>query len=125
MKRKVDTKEVLKEVGEVMPPSSSQTVTRIITIPPTTCASILNCSIIRAEYRLKVGISLPRTCQYVRSFMTALRKVLTMLPTQVYLDIKYARNPEVKFPIVILPAIQGLEEEHPTYGWPSSLQPTY
>lgn len=73
--------------------------------------------------------------------MSALRKVLTMPPTQVYLDIKYARNPEVKFPIVILPAIQGLEEEHPTYGFawsggtsflqsptaqgPSSLQPTY
>lgn len=58
-KRKVETKEILKEVGDAIPPSSGQTVTRIITIPPTTLASILNCSIIMAEYRLRVCISLP------------------------------------------------------------------
>uniref|UniRef100_A0A4W6G9V2 Arrestin C-terminal-like domain-containing protein n=1 Tax=Lates calcarifer TaxID=8187 RepID=A0A4W6G9V2_LATCA len=81
-KRKVETKDILKEVGEVIPPSADQTVTRIITIPPTTCASILNCNIIKAEYRLRV-----------------------------YLDVKYALDPEIKFPIVILPALQGPDEE--------------
>ncbi|XP_077378176.1 arrestin domain-containing protein 3-like [Festucalex cinctus] len=75
-KRKVETKKLLKEVGESIPPSAGQSVTRIITIPPTTCASILNCNIIKAEYRLKV-----------------------------YLDVKYASDPEIKFPVVVLPAV--------------------
>uniref|UniRef100_A0A4W6GB07 Arrestin C-terminal-like domain-containing protein n=1 Tax=Lates calcarifer TaxID=8187 RepID=A0A4W6GB07_LATCA len=88
-KRKVETKDILKEVGEVIPPSADQTVTRIITIPPTTCASILNCNIIKAEYRLRV-----------------------------YLDVKYALDPEIKFPIVILPALQGPDEEQPLQGKP-------
>uniref|UniRef100_A0A4W6GB20 Arrestin C-terminal-like domain-containing protein n=1 Tax=Lates calcarifer TaxID=8187 RepID=A0A4W6GB20_LATCA len=83
-KRKVETKDILKEVGEVIPPSADQTVTRIITIPSTTCVSILNCNIIKAEYRLRV-----------------------------YLDVKYASDPEIKFPIVILPASQGPDEEQP------------
>uniref|UniRef100_A0A4W6G8Z5 Arrestin C-terminal-like domain-containing protein n=1 Tax=Lates calcarifer TaxID=8187 RepID=A0A4W6G8Z5_LATCA len=60
-KRKVETKDILKEVGEVIPPSADQTVTRIITIPSTTCVSILNCNIIKAEYRLRVCISLSKT----------------------------------------------------------------
>lgn len=76
-KRRVETKDVLKEEGEAIPPSAGQAVTRIITIPSTTCASILNCNIIKAEYRLKV-----------------------------YLDVKYALDPVIKFPIVILPALQ-------------------
>ncbi|KAL7392310.1 hypothetical protein ABVT39_022703 [Epinephelus coioides] len=85
-KRRVETKDILKEEGEVISPSAGQTVTRIITIPPTTHASILNCNIIKAEYRLKV-----------------------------YLDVKYARDPVIKFPIVILPALQEPDnEEHPS-----------
>uniref|UniRef100_A0A665TLE1 Uncharacterized protein n=1 Tax=Echeneis naucrates TaxID=173247 RepID=A0A665TLE1_ECHNA len=72
-KKRVETKDILKEVGEAIPPSSSQTVTRIITIPPTTCVSILNCNIIRTQYRLRV-----------------------------YLDVKYATDPQIKFNIVIL-----------------------
>lgn len=115
-KRKVKTKVILKEVGDAIPPSAGQTVTRIITVPPTTCASILNCNIIKAEYRLRVCISLPKTCQYAAGFMITLVKVLTMSPPQVYLDVKYAVDPEIKFPIVILPPFQGPEEEHPTYG---------
>lgn len=59
-KRRVETKDILKEVGEIVPPSASQTVTRIITIPPTTGVSILNCSILKAEHRLRVGVSLVR-----------------------------------------------------------------
>lgn len=57
-KRKVEIKDLLKEVGEPIPPAVVQTVTRIITIPPTTTASILNCDIIKAECRLRVCISL-------------------------------------------------------------------
>uniref|UniRef100_A0A667ZFJ9 Zgc:110626 n=1 Tax=Myripristis murdjan TaxID=586833 RepID=A0A667ZFJ9_9TELE len=56
LKRKVETKELLKEVGEPVPPSVSQTVTRIITIPPAADPSILNCNLIKAEYRLRVCI---------------------------------------------------------------------
>ncbi|KAF7661078.1 hypothetical protein LDENG_00268740 [Lucifuga dentata] len=74
-KRKVSTKDLLKEVGEPIPPSSNQTVTKVINIPHDCDPSILNCNIMKAEYRLRV-----------------------------YLDIKYASDPEIKFPIVILPA---------------------
>ncbi|XP_029295961.1 arrestin domain-containing protein 3-like [Cottoperca gobio] len=76
-KRKLQTKDILKEVGEAIPRLAGQTVTRIITIPPTTCVSILNCNIIKIEYRLKV-----------------------------YLDVKYASDPTIKLPIVLLPASQ-------------------
>ncbi|XP_060927118.1 arrestin domain-containing protein 3-like [Limanda limanda] len=89
-KRRVETKDILKEVGEPIPPMAGQTVTRIITIPAYTCASILNCSVIKAEYRLRV-----------------------------YLDVKYASDPEIKFPIIILPASQGPDDERPppAYGF--------
>ncbi|XP_054867065.1 arrestin domain-containing protein 3-like isoform X2 [Amphiprion ocellaris] len=94
-KRKVDTKDILKEQGEAIPPSAGLTVTKIITVPPTTPASILNCSIIK-----------------------------------VYLDVKYASDPEIKFPIVILPALEGPQEVHslanPAYGFdafPNSSMP--
>ncbi|XP_041855484.1 arrestin domain-containing protein 3-like [Melanotaenia boesemani] len=83
-KRKVETKDILKEVGEVIPSHAGHTVTRIITIPPTTCMSILNCNIIKAEYKLRV-----------------------------YLDVKYAADPEVKFNIAILPTLEGSDEEQP------------
>lgn len=83
-KRKVETKDILKEVGEVIPSRAGHTVTRIITIPPTTCMSVLNCNIIKAEYRLRV-----------------------------YLDVKYAADPEVKFNIAILPTLEGSDEEQP------------
>uniref|UniRef100_UPI003AAE6A17 arrestin domain-containing protein 3-like n=1 Tax=Centroberyx gerrardi TaxID=166262 RepID=UPI003AAE6A17 len=83
-KRRVGTKDLLKEVGEPIPPSANQTVTRVINIPPDIDTSILNCNIIKAEYRLRV-----------------------------YLDVKYASDPEIKFPIVILPASQVPAMEQP------------
>uniref|UniRef100_A0A3B4UUT7 Arrestin domain-containing protein 3-like n=1 Tax=Seriola dumerili TaxID=41447 RepID=A0A3B4UUT7_SERDU len=83
-KRRVETIDILKEVGEAIPPSAGQTVTRTITVPPTTCVSILNCKIIKTEYRLRV-----------------------------YLDVKYASDPEIKFPIVVLHALQEPDEEQP------------
>ncbi|XP_055367856.1 arrestin domain-containing protein 3-like [Betta splendens] len=77
-RRKLYTKDLLKEVGEPIPPSSKETVTRVITIPRDMEPSILNCNIIKVEYRLRV-----------------------------YLDVKYASDPEIKFPIIILPACQA------------------
>ncbi|XP_031705506.1 arrestin domain-containing protein 3-like [Anarrhichthys ocellatus] len=76
-KRRVSTKDLLKEVGDPILPSANEKFTRVITIPFDAEPSILNCSIIKAEYRLRV-----------------------------YLDVKYASDPEIKFPIVILPAPQ-------------------
>ncbi|XP_022048686.2 arrestin domain-containing protein 3-like [Acanthochromis polyacanthus] len=77
-KRRLDTKDLFKEVGDPIPPSSNENVTRVITIPHDVEPSILNCSILKVEYRLRV-----------------------------YLDVKYASDPEIKFPIVLLPAYQG------------------
>ncbi|XP_075871216.1 arrestin domain-containing protein 3-like isoform X1 [Nelusetta ayraudi] len=76
--RNVHTKDLIKEVGEPIPASTSQNVTKVISIPHDAEPSILNCSIIKAEYRLRV-----------------------------YLDVKYASDPEIKFPIVFLRAHQG------------------
>lgn len=53
-KRRVHTKDLLKEVGEPIPSSSNQNVTRVINIPHDAEPSILNCSIIKVEYRLRV-----------------------------------------------------------------------
>nr|XP_061803931.1 arrestin domain-containing protein 3-like [Nerophis lumbriciformis] len=77
-KRKLDTKDLLKEVGEPIPPSASVTINKVITVPPYVKPSILNCEIIKLEYRLRV-----------------------------YLDVKYSSDPEVKFPITILPGFQA------------------
>ncbi|XP_017269164.1 arrestin domain-containing protein 3 [Kryptolebias marmoratus] len=73
-RRKLETHTILKEKGDDVDSSSSKnTVTKGIGLPSTLSPSILNCSIIKLEYRLKI-----------------------------YLDIKYAADPEVKLPIVIL-----------------------
>ncbi|XP_060927835.1 arrestin domain-containing protein 3-like isoform X1 [Limanda limanda] len=77
-KRRVDTKDVFRELGEPIPPNTNEIVTRFIAIPHDVEPSIHNCSIITAEHRLRV-----------------------------YLDVKYSSDPEIKFPIVILPAGQG------------------
>ncbi|CAN9513318.1 unnamed protein product [Ophioblennius macclurei] len=74
-KRKLDTRDLFKEVGEPIPPSTSTNVTRIINIPLDLEPSIHNCSNIKVEYRLRV-----------------------------YLDVKYASDPVIKFPIIILAA---------------------
>lgn len=73
-KRRVNTTDVLKEKCDVVESGCNKTVTKTITVPKELPPSILNCSIIKLEYRLKI-----------------------------YLDIKSATNPEVKLPIVVLP----------------------
>ncbi|XP_072243096.1 arrestin domain-containing protein 3-like isoform X2 [Leuresthes tenuis] len=86
-RRRVHTKDLLKEVGAPIPPSAAEKVTQIITIPHDVEPSIHNCNIIKAEHRLRV-----------------------------YLDVKYASDPEIKFEIVILPASQAslVESAPPT-----------
>ena len=53
-KRRVDTRDAFKEVGDPIPPNTNEIVTRFITIPHDVEASIHNCSIITAEHRLRV-----------------------------------------------------------------------
>ncbi|KAG1937212.1 arrestin domain-containing protein [Pimephales promelas] len=75
-KRRLHTHELFKEEGEPIEPNPnpSKTVTKVLPIPPSLPISILNCRILKVEYRLRV-----------------------------YLDVPYASDPEIKFPIVILP----------------------
>lgn len=77
-KRRLHTKDLVKEVGAPIPPSSSQKITQLISIPHDMEPSIHNCEILKVEHRLRV-----------------------------YLDVKYASDPEIKFPIVILRAHQS------------------
>uniref|UniRef100_A0A8C8A4E4 Arrestin C-terminal-like domain-containing protein n=1 Tax=Oryzias sinensis TaxID=183150 RepID=A0A8C8A4E4_9TELE len=93
-RRKVHTKELIKEEGSPIPQKVSQTVTQVIAIPHDAEPSILNCNIIKAEYRLKV-----------------------------YLDIKFASDPAIKFDIVILRASQGSAGLPPSYSAAAGLGP--
>lgn len=105
-RRKLWTNEILKEKIESVESSGKQTVTKVITIPEELPPSILSCSIIKLEYRLKV-----------------------------YLDIKYTTDPVIKLPIVVLPAddfpvraqpyphaVFGFEPNQPAWS-PAPLQP--
>uniref|UniRef100_A0A8C5N6D5 Arrestin domain-containing protein 3-like n=1 Tax=Gouania willdenowi TaxID=441366 RepID=A0A8C5N6D5_GOUWI len=81
--RKLNIQDILKDKAEAVEPSSStKTMTKTITIPTELPPSILNCSIIKLEYRLKVQ-----------------------------LDIKYSPNAEVKLPIIILPRTQATKQQ--------------
>ncbi|XP_019722564.1 arrestin domain-containing protein 3-like [Hippocampus comes] len=75
--RNVCTQNVLKETLESIAPHSKRRVKKVITIPRSLPPSILNSSIIQLEYRLKI-----------------------------FLGVKYAINPEIKLPIVVLPAFE-------------------
>ncbi|XP_071755833.1 arrestin domain-containing protein 3-like [Centroberyx gerrardi] len=85
-RRRVSTNDILKEKIEPVESSSKQTVTKVITIPRELPPSILNCSIIKLEYRLKV-----------------------------VLDVSMTKNPEVKLPIVVLPSSEAASKEHEEY----------
>uniref|UniRef100_A0A668W0N7 Arrestin C-terminal-like domain-containing protein n=1 Tax=Oreochromis aureus TaxID=47969 RepID=A0A668W0N7_OREAU len=65
-KRKVHTKDLLKEVGDAIPPSAEETVIRVITIPRDMEPSILNCNIIKVEHKLRVrslkNLVIPQSC---------------------------------------------------------------
>ncbi|XP_036383823.1 arrestin domain-containing protein 3-like [Megalops cyprinoides] len=75
------TKRIFKEVGETIPSSTQQTITKELCIPPDLQPSILNCSIMKVEYILKV-----------------------------YLDVPYARDPEIILPLVIFPVSGGFAQ---------------
>uniref|UniRef100_A0A8C8A0V4 Arrestin C-terminal-like domain-containing protein n=1 Tax=Oryzias sinensis TaxID=183150 RepID=A0A8C8A0V4_9TELE len=53
--KRYHTKDLVKEVGASIPKKTSETVKQVITIPHDAEPSILNCSIIKAVYRLKVS----------------------------------------------------------------------
>uniref|UniRef100_A0A3B4C7H2 Arrestin C-terminal-like domain-containing protein n=1 Tax=Pygocentrus nattereri TaxID=42514 RepID=A0A3B4C7H2_PYGNA len=56
-KRKLATKKLLKYKGDAIEPSAKTTVTKVLIIPEDTCVSILNCRVLKVEYRLKVSYS--------------------------------------------------------------------
>ncbi|XP_071338817.1 arrestin domain-containing protein 3-like [Trachinotus anak] len=87
-RRKVCTKEILKDKVEAVAPSGRETVTRVISIPRELPPSILNCSIIKLEYRLKI-----------------------------HLDIKCAIDPKIKLPIVVLPEVPAVKQPPAPAGY--------
>ncbi|XP_051924639.1 arrestin domain-containing protein 3-like isoform X2 [Hippocampus zosterae] len=83
-KRNVCTQNILKETLESIAPHSNRRVKKVITIPRSLPPSILNSSIIQLEYRLKI-----------------------------FLGVKYAINPEIKLPIVVLPDFEDPAGKQP------------
>ncbi|XP_033947215.1 arrestin domain-containing protein 3-like [Pseudochaenichthys georgianus] len=81
-RRRVSTKEILKEKMEAVTSSNKESVVKVMNIPRELPSSILNCSIIKLEYRLKV-----------------------------HLDVQYASHPEITLPIVILPASEDTPQQ--------------
>ncbi|KAF7200101.1 arrestin domain-containing protein 3 [Nothobranchius furzeri] len=87
-RRKLETRQVLKAKADgVDPNSGKRTVAKVIPIPTELSPSIMNCSIIKLEYRL-----------------------------QVYLDIKFSSNPGIKAPIIILPEVLDMRHLPPSYS---------
>uniref|UniRef100_A0A3B1JLF7 Zgc:110353 n=1 Tax=Astyanax mexicanus TaxID=7994 RepID=A0A3B1JLF7_ASTMX len=77
-KRRLHISNIVKEKEAALPSSSRLTVSKILTIPSGVTPTILNCRILKVEYRLKV-----------------------------ILDVSFTKNPELKLPLVILPACDG------------------
>ncbi|KAF4074426.1 hypothetical protein AMELA_G00239240 [Ameiurus melas] len=74
---KYSSRTILKVVGDRVPSGSKQTVITNLTLPQNLELSVTNCKILKAEYIFKV-----------------------------YLDVPMASDPEIKFPVIILPAGQ-------------------
>ncbi|XP_049341939.1 arrestin domain-containing protein 3 isoform X3 [Astyanax mexicanus] len=77
-KRSLHISHIVQEKEAALPSSSRLTVSKILTIPSGVTPTILNCRILKVEYRLKV-----------------------------ILDVSFTKNPELKLPLVILPACDG------------------
>ncbi|XP_034152228.1 arrestin domain-containing protein 3-like [Esox lucius] len=80
---KESIKNILKDLGERIPPSKRQTVTKLIKIPQNISPSI-KCRNLHCEYKLKI-----------------------------YLDVPYALDPEITLPLVLLPAVQMRGQQPP------------
>uniref|UniRef100_A0AAV2JTV6 Arrestin C-terminal-like domain-containing protein n=1 Tax=Knipowitschia caucasica TaxID=637954 RepID=A0AAV2JTV6_KNICA len=182
-RRRMTTSNILKEKCDPVESGCSKTVRKTITIPQELPCSILNCSIIRLEYRLKAGVpaqgktlsiirleyrlkagvpaqgktlSIIRLEYRLKAGVPAQGKTLSIIrleyrlkagvPAQgktlsiirleyrlkIRLDIKFAINPEIELPIVVLPeksshmapSNKSKEDEtlaQPTSGTASSL----
>ncbi|KAM3611952.1 uncharacterized protein V6R79_026337 [Siganus canaliculatus] len=91
-KRRLETKDLLKDKSKEIASGTKETVTKVINIPKELPSSILNCPIIKLEYRMKVE-----------------------------LDIKCAVDPHVKLHVVVLPASDTTTNKPPpasaTFGF--------
>ncbi|XP_076859857.1 arrestin domain-containing protein 3 isoform X2 [Brachyhypopomus gauderio] len=77
-KRRLHISMMLKEKDTPLSSSTRQTVCKVLTVPPGITPSILNCRILKVEYRLKV-----------------------------ILDVSFTKNPVIKFPVIFLPPSDG------------------
>ncbi|XP_061624002.1 arrestin domain-containing protein 3-like [Phyllopteryx taeniolatus] len=75
--RNLCTQNILKEKLDIIEARSKETAEKVMTIPRNLPPSILNSAIIKLEYKLKI-----------------------------FLDVKYAIDPKIKLPIVVLPAFE-------------------
>lgn len=82
LKRKVYTKDVIKEKGEPVGARTQLNNTRVLHIPELLPPTLLSCAILKVEYRLKV-----------------------------VLDVSLMGNPEVKLPIIVMRESKMLEEQ--------------
>ncbi|KAL2092379.1 hypothetical protein ACEWY4_012177 [Coilia grayii] len=76
--RKVNTRDILKEEGDLVEPSTSTAVTKVLSIPCNISTTVLNSNILAIEYRLRV-----------------------------YLDVKFGFGPIIKFQVGLLPPRLG------------------
>ncbi|XP_041854364.1 arrestin domain-containing protein 4-like isoform X2 [Melanotaenia boesemani] len=72
-KKVVHTNDILFGTGESVPAESSQTITKVLSIPPEMHPTFFNCCMMKLEYRIKIT-----------------------------LDVPLVKNPEIKLPLVIL-----------------------
>ncbi|KAK3514546.1 hypothetical protein QTP70_021606 [Hemibagrus guttatus] len=92
-KQNNSTKVIFKAVEDPIPSRSKKTFTSRLKIPLNLDLTITNCSIIKVEYTLKV-------------MMLYFPDNDLVLLLMVYLDVPYARDPEIIFPLVIIPTGQ-------------------
>ncbi|XP_030594071.1 arrestin domain-containing protein 3-like [Archocentrus centrarchus] len=58
-KRKVHTNDILFGTGDPVPAETSQTTTKVLSVPPQLPPTFFNCSMMKLEYRLKVTLDVP------------------------------------------------------------------
>ncbi|XP_063065709.1 arrestin domain-containing protein 3-like [Engraulis encrasicolus] len=94
-RRRVVTNDILKEKGhKPLESSTSETITQKMTIPKELLPSVLNCRIIKVEYRIKAVLSVSMT-----------------------------RDPQIKLPLIVLPEEHdwptNTKEAKPSSDWPT------